>query len=149
MTHKPDDPRRLAHARRRSRRLAMQALYQWQLTGYDPKDILSQFKEDEDYGKCDGEYFRDLLMQITADAPALDALLEPHLERPMDRVDPVEAAILRVAAYELRSRLDVPYRVVLNEAIDLAKKFGADQSHKFVNSALDRVAQQLRRLEMG
>lgn len=144
------DMRRLAHARRRARRLAMQALYQWQLTGYEPKDILSQFRADPDEMKnADDAYFRDLLLGVTGDAVALDALLEPYLDRRVEMVDPVERAILRLATFELRDRLDVPTKVAINEAVELARKFGAEQGHRFINGVLDHAAKKIRLKDEG
>lgn len=139
------DTRRLVHARRRSRRCAMQALYQWQLTGYEPKDILAQFRDDEETAKADWDYFRESLLGVTADTATLDALLEPHMDRKMEMVDPVERAILRLATWEFRNRPDVPYRVVIDEAVELAKKFGAEQGHRYVNAVLDKTAKAIRK----
>lgn len=135
-------------ARSKARRLAMQAVYQWQMTAHDAADILAQFLADEDNRGVDAEYFEALVRGVVQGCPALDAALAPTLARPLDEVDPVERAVLRVAAYELQHRLDVPYRVVLNEAVALAKKFGAEQGHTFVNAALDKLARELRAVEM-
>lgn len=136
-------------ARSRARRRAMQALYQWQMSGNDLQDIDQQFQMELDTSKLDMDYFRELLHEVPAHLNELDALLSPHMERPLENVDPVEQAILRIAAYELSKRLDVPFRVVLNEAVELCKKFGATKSHAFVNGVLDKVAQQLRKEELG
>ena len=135
-------------ARTKARRLAMQAVYQWQMTAHDVVDILAQFLTDEDNRGADVEYFEALVRGVVQGHAALDALLAPMLARPLDEVDPVERAVLRVAAFELQQRLDVPYRVVLNEAVALAKKFGAEQGHTFVNAALDKLARTLRAVEM-
>lgn len=144
------DLNKLIHARRKSRRLAMQALYQWQLTDQLPKDILAQFQEEEEIESADPDYFRELLLEVTGRQAELDAAVEPYIDRKtMAEVDPVERAILRIAVYELAHRLDVPYRVVVNEAIELTKKFGADQAHRFVNGVLDRLAQELRKTEVS
>ena len=126
----------------------MQAVYQWQMTAHDAADILAQFFADEDNRGVDAEYFEVLVRGVVQGCAALDAALAPTLARPLDEVDPVERAVLRVAAYELQHRLDVPYRVVLNEAVALAKKFGAEQGHTFVNAALDKLARELRAVEM-
>lgn len=128
--------------------MAVQALYQWQVTGGDPRDILSQFAEDRDYWKVDKDYFRDILMEVPGNVERLDALLVPFFERSITTADPVELAILRLAAYELLQRLEVPYRVVLDEAINLEKTFGAEQGHRFVNGVLDKLGRQLRVQEM-
>jgi N utilization substance protein B len=135
-------------ARSKARRLAMQAVYQWQMTAQDAADILAQFLADEDNRGVDAEYFETLVRSVVQGCAALDTLLAPTLARPLDEVDPVERAVLRVAAYELKHRPDVPYRVVLNEAVALAKKFGAEQGHTFVNAALDKLARELRAVEL-
>jgi transcription antitermination protein NusB len=135
-------------ARSKARRLAMQAVYQWSMTAHDAADILAQFLADEDNRGVDAEYFEALVRGVVQGHAALDAALAPTLARPLDEVDPVERAVLRVAAYELKHRLDVPYRVVLNEAVALTKKFGAEQGHAFVNAALDKLARELRAVEI-
>ena len=122
----------------------MQALYQWQMTGQDVAVIEAQFQDDQDMGKADVGYFQELLQQIPVRVKEIDAALTPFLDRPLPQVDPVELAILRIAGYELRYRLDVPYRVVINEAVEIAKKFGAEQGHRFINGVLDKAARQLR-----
>ncbi len=131
-----------------SRRLALQALYQWQMTGQPPHEIETQFREDENASKSDFGYFSELLRGVAGRVDELDASLSGHLERPVEAVDPVERAILRVAAYELAHRPEVPYKVIINEAVDLAKRFGAEQGHRFVNGVLDRLAVRLRPAEM-
>lgn len=141
--------RQLNRARHVARRLAVQSLYQWQLTGDSPKDILAQFREDRTLGDADSSYFRELLLGVPEQAEAIDAALSPYLDRPLDRVDPVERAILRLAGYEMMHRLDVPYRVIINEAVDLAKVFGAEQGHRFINGVLDKAVRQLRAVETG
>jgi N utilization substance protein B len=133
-----------AHARARSRRLAMQALYQWDLSGTELAEIQRQFAEAEDFQRADRDYFVELLQTVPARLDALDREIAAFLDRPMEQVDPVERAILRIATYELQYRIDVPYRVILNEAITLARKFGAEQGHAFVNGVLDRLAHKLR-----
>jgi N utilization substance protein B len=133
-----------AHARARSRRLAMQALYQWDLSGTELAEIQRQFAEAEDFQRADRDYFVELLRTVPARLDDLDREIAVFLDRPMQQVDPVERAILRIAAYELQYRIDVPYRVILNEAITLARKFGAEQGHAFVNGVLDRLARKLR-----
>jgi N utilization substance protein B len=127
----------------------MQALYQWQMTGQDIQDVVNQFLTTQDVSRADIEYFRELLSKIPGEVDQLDAALSPFMERSMDEVDPVERAILRLSAYELMRRPDIPYRVVINEAIELTKKFGADQAHRFVNGVLDKAVQDLRKLETG
>ena len=134
-------------ARRRARRCAVQALYQWQVSGNDLNDIETQFRAVPDNQKADFDYFHELLHQVPAHAGELDSVLTPYLDRPIPELDPVERAILRLCAYELMHRLDVPYRVVINEGVDLAKMYGADQSHKYINGVLDKLARELRPVE--
>lgn len=140
--------RHASAARSKARRLAMQAVYQWQMTAQDAADVIAQFLADEDNRGADNEYFQALVRGVVQGHAQLDALLAPTLARPLHEVDPVERAVLRVAAFELQQRVDVPYRVVLNEAVALTKKFGAEQGHTFVNAALDRLARELRAVEM-
>jgi len=128
-----------AHARARARRYAMQALYQWDLSGTDLPAIRRQFLESEDFSKADQSYFVELLRKIPKDIDSIDINIAEYTDRPLARVDPVERAVLRIAMYELLSRPDIPYRVVINEAILMAKKFGAEQGHAFVNGILDRI----------
>lgn len=134
----------LAKARGKARRLAMQALYQWQMTGDDIDGIERQFVEENDMKNVDQEYFAELLLGVLQELPAIDTELEKHMARSVSSVDPVERAILRIAAYEFIKRPDVPYRVVLNEAVVLTKKFCAAKSHTFVNAVLDKVARNTR-----
>ncbi len=137
------DPR----ARRQARRALVQALYQWQLSGDSAREIARQFEANGSLDKADGDYFFDCLRGVVNDAAALDACFEPYLDRKLDALDHVEKAILRAGTYELKARVDTPYRVVLNEYIELAKTFGAEDSHTYVNGILDRVAMELRSVE--
>ena len=136
-----------AHARARSRRFAMQALYQWDLSGMDLAEIQRQFAEADDFNRADRDYFIELLKSVPARLEPIDRDIAEYLDRPMTQVDPVERAILRIATYELLYRIDVPYRVILNEAITLTRKFGAEQGHAFVNGVLDKLARKLRPVE--
>lgn len=122
----------------------MQALYQWQLTGDDPADIVVQFVEGRDMGRADVDYFRELARAIPAAVERLDADIAPLLERSLALVDPVERGILRLACYELRERPEIPARVVIDEAVQLARRFGASQGHRFINGVVDRLAHRLR-----
>ncbi len=142
-------PERAGRARSLSRKLAMQALYQWQLTGQTAAELRSQYANDEGFGDADAEYFRELIDGITDGAAALDATLGALIDRPVEQLDPVERAVLLIGLYELGQRLDVPYRVVINEGIELAKRFGATEGHKFVNAVLDRAARSLRAAEQA
>lgn len=130
-----------------ARRCAVQALYQWQLTAQDPASIAAHFIADQDLLKADGDYFRELTQRVPAQVMSIDAALQPFLDRPLAQVDPVEQAILRVAGYELMQRPELGYRIVINEAVELAKLLGAEQGHRFVNGVLDKLAQRVRNLE--
>ncbi|MFW5969896.1 MAG: transcription antitermination factor NusB [Halofilum sp. (in: g-proteobacteria)] len=140
---------RASSGRRRARRFLVQALYQWQVSGEDPGDVLIQFVDGRNLGNADIEYFRELMRAIPADVEALDALIAPLLERSVAMIDPVERGILRLACHELRDRLEVPGRVVIDESVELAKAFGAEQGHRFVNGVVDRLARRLRPREFG
>ncbi len=131
--------------RRKARRLAVQAIYSWQMSGNPVADIEHEFLTEQDTKGADLAYFRELLVGVVSQASNLDAKLKPNLARLVEEVDPLELAILRLGAYELLHRDDVPYKVVINEAIELAKTFGAEESHKFVNGVLDKLAISLRR----
>ena len=131
-------------ARGRARRRALQALYAWQLSGTPISGVIEQFRHEQDMEVADLEYFEDLVKGVAAHLEELDAGLAPLLDRPVAQVDPIERGVLRLAAYELRHRTDVPYRVVLNEAIEVTKRFGADHGHSYVNGVLDRLAAQWR-----
>ena len=126
----------------------MQALYQRQLTGQSAADIEAQFFKQENMRKTDVPFFQELLHAIPDRISTLDGQLVPLLDRPIDRVDPVERAILRIGTFELNFRPDIPCRVIINEAVELAKGFGAEQSHKYINGVLDRVARRTRAAEM-
>lgn len=123
-----------------ARRCAAQALYQWQMTGQEPAIIANEFLADQDLLKADPEYFRELVHETPKCVAEIDAALEPFLDRPLVQVDPVEQAILRIGGYELIQRPDIAYRIVINEAVELAKLFGAEQGHRFVNGVLDKLA---------
>jgi len=142
-------PARGSRARSVARKLAMQALYQWQLTGQLAADINLQFLDSDDVVGADREYFTELVKGCIGSADQLAAAMQPFLDRPLEQLDPVEKAILMIGLYELRSRVDVPYRVVINEAVDLCKRFGATDAHKYVNAVLDRAAVALRSAERG
>jgi N utilization substance protein B len=143
------DKRSSGRSRNWARRFAMQALYQWQLTQQDIGLINAQFLTEQDTSKADLVYFQELLQQTPLRLEAIKAALDPYLDRPFAQIDPVECAILWLAGYELLYRQDVPYRVVINEAVELAKKFGAEQGHRFINGVLDKAARQLRQDEIA
>lgn len=132
--------------RRKARQLIMQALYQWKISRMEPLDIKLQFHEDNP-GKIDWEYFDDVFSEIPKQIELLNGCLVPHLDRDLDALDPVEAALLYLGTYELANRIDVPYRVVINECVELAKSYGATDSHKYINGVLDKLAPTLRAAE--
>ena len=140
--------RSLAQRRVLARRLALQALYQWQVAGQDLREIEGQFLQRDESHESDLGYFHDLLHGVPEQLDRLDRELGAFLDRPLGEVDPVERAVLRMGAYELLLRSDIPYRVVINEAVELAKRFGAEQGHRYVNGVLDRLARRLRSLEV-
>lgn len=125
--------------RRKARRLAVQAIYSWQLSGNNIADVEHEFLTEQSLDGVDVAYFRELFSGVATKKTQLDELIILHLERPIDEVSPVEKAIVRLATYELTFRKDVPYKIAINEAIELAKAFGADESHKFVNGLLDKL----------
>ncbi|UTF59698.1 transcription antitermination factor NusB [Gilvimarinus sp. DA14] len=136
-------------ARRKARHYAMQGLYQWKMSGNSVNVIEASFRTDYDMKNVDIAYFHELLHQVPAKLDQVEEVYVPHLqERSGEELDPITEALLRLAAYELKFRIDVPYKVVINEAVALAKKFGATDSHKFVNGVLDRAAAQVRALEV-
>ncbi|MET0070465.1 MAG: transcription antitermination factor NusB [Candidatus Thiodiazotropha sp.] len=139
----------MSEKRSQARKHAVQAIYQWQMAGQDVADIINQFLEEQDLGSFEIPYFQELMKGVPGHLGELDELLKPTLDRAIESVDPVERAILRLGAYELSHKPEVPYRVVINEAVELAKVFGAEQGHKFVNGVLDQVAKKVRAAEVG
>lgn len=135
-------------ARSRSRRRALQALYAWQMSNSPIAKVIEQFQHEQDMEIADLQYFEDLVQGVAKHHDELDAELEKYLDRTLAQVDPIERAVLLIAAYELRYRPDVPYRVVINEAIETSKRFGADQGHTYVNGVLDKAAADWRATEM-
>ena len=136
-------------ARTRARELLVQALYQMQITGHDRAELEKQFRERPEYAGVDQEYFDDALSSITRDTASLDSQLDELADRPMEQLDPVERAILYLGYYELQSVIAVPYKVVINEAVTLARRFGAEDGHKYINALLDRASETLRAVEHG
>lgn len=135
--------------RTRARRRALQAVYAWQLSGNPMREIEQQFAHEQDAEQADLAYFHALIFGVETAQQELDALLQPLLDRDIEQVDPIERAVLRLASWELSRRPDTPGRVVLNEALELAKRFGANQGHTYVNGILDPLARQLRASELG
>ncbi|MCE9678070.1 transcription antitermination factor NusB [Shewanella sp. AS1] len=125
--------------RRKARRLAVQAIYSWQLSGNNIADVEHEFLTEQKIDGVDISYFRELLAGTAGKCGQIDALITPHVERPFDEISPIEKAVLRLATYELTFRKDVPFKVAINEAIELAKAFGAEDGHKFVNGILDKI----------
>jgi transcription antitermination protein NusB len=145
MTARSERARAYASATRSvARKLALQALYRWQLNDCPWQDLVQEFGDAEDMPRADREYFRELVQGVSAEREALDAQLAGMMDRLPERLDPVEHAALLIALYELTSRPEVPYRVAINEAVSLTKRFGATDGHKFVNAVLDRAARTLR-----
>jgi transcription antitermination protein NusB len=138
----------MSQKKSQARRHAVQAIYQWQMVGHDVGEIVDQFLEEQDLNEFDVGYFQDLLRGVPQHLDEVDELLKPALDRVIDSVDPVERAVLRLGAYELGFKPEVPYRVVINEAVELTKVFGAEMGHKYVNGVLDRVAKTARAEEI-
>lgn len=138
----------LTEMRRNARNFALQALYQWSLAGQNVNEIEAQFRVDNDMSNTDTRLFSELLRGVIGASRDLDEAYRPFLDRPLDDLDPVERSVLRIGAYELLHRLQVPYRVAINESVELAKTFGATESHKYVNGILDKLAQRARAEEI-
>lgn len=137
----------LAAERHKARHYAMQALYQWHMAEAPINQIEAEFRTDYEFDHVDLEYFQALLHGVPASVTELEAVFEPMLDRKLDDLGPVERSLLRMGTWELQQRIDVPWKVVINEAVSLAKKFGATDSHKYINGVLDKVARQLRKAE--
>ena len=146
MTKRQD---RAARARSVARKFVLQALYQRQLAAHDFSELRKQYRAEEGFDDADPEYFDELLRGVTESMNDLDTRLAALIDRPVERLDPIERAVLWIGLYELGSRLEVPYRVVINEGVELAKRFGATEGHKFVNAVLDRAARELRAEEQA
>jgi N utilization substance protein B len=133
--------------RKRARDLLVQALYQWKLSGTEPKQIEAEFRADNGK-KTDWDFFHQAITYIAENTAALNALYSPHLDRAIDQLDPIETGILQLGMFELSQRVDVPYKVVINEYVELTKKYGSAESHKYINGVLDKTARQLRATEL-
>ena len=134
--------------RRRSRELALQGLYEWLLSAADPVSIDAHMREHEGFDKCDSEHFDALLHGCIAEAADLDAVLARHVDRKTTELSPVEHGVLLIGVYELKHCIDIPYKVAINEAVELAKAFGGTDGHKYVNGVLDKAAGDLRPVEV-
>lgn len=135
-------------ARHKARHYATQALYKWHMTRAEAAQIEAEFLTEYDMSKVDREYFHDILHGVMLESEMLNAMFSPHLDRTVEELGAVELALLQAGCYELKNRLDVPFRVVLNENVNLAKKFGATDSHKYINGVLDKVARETRQVEV-
>lgn len=144
----PDVAKSKSAKRREARQMATQALYQWHMANHSLNEIEAQFRVDNDFSNVDGAYFRELLHGVATHKTEIDAALKPCLDLTIDELDPVELAVLRLSTFELLKRIDVPYRVVINEGIELAKVYGSTDGHKFVNGVLDKLAPTLRAAEV-
>jgi N utilization substance protein B len=136
-------------ARRKARRLAMQALYQWHLSSSPVNQIEAEFISDHDMSKVDQEYFSEVLRGVPSTLSELDSYIETYTDRSTREMTPVELSILRMGAYELVHRIDVPFKVIINEGVELSKLFGASEGHRYVNGVLDKLAQSLRAAEVS
>jgi len=136
-------------SRTQARRLAMQGIYEWQMSSNNIGEIETRLLLDKKSKNIDLKLFHELLHNVPKETDQLDEFISEYIDRPMDEIDPVESAILRLGTYELSKRPDVPYRVVINEAVELAKTFGAEAGHKYVNGVMDKLAAKLRKPEVA
>jgi N utilization substance protein B len=139
----------LKSSRRRARELALQGIYQWRLSGNPAAQIEKQIAEEKNLGRYDAAFYSELLRGVLTNSPDLLAAVSPHLDRPLDELSPIEYSVLLLAAYELTFLPEIPYRVVINEAVELAKSYGGTDGHKYVNGVLDKLAAQVRALEVA
>jgi N utilization substance protein B len=137
-----------AGARTRARELMVQALYQKQIAGHTTAELVAQFREDATYQRVDQEYFDELFPAISNAQDELARKIDDLIDRPLEQLDPIELSILLIGVHELEHRIDIPYKVVINESVNLAKRFGAVDGHKYINACLDVAAQTLRAVEV-
>jgi len=137
-----------AGARTRARELMVQALYQKQIAGHSTSELVAQFKEDVAYARVDQDFFDELFPTISNGQADLEVKIDGLIDRPLEQLDPIELSILLIGIHELEARMDIPYRVVINEGVNLAKRFGALDGHKYINACLDVAAQSLREIEV-
>ena len=135
-------------ARTRARELMVQALYQKQLAGHSTSELISQFHEQVAYERVDQPYFDEVFPAISNSQDEIEIKIDELIDRPLEQLDPVERAILLIGVYELESRIDIPYRVVINESVNLAKRFGSIEGHKYINACLDTAAKSFREIEI-
>lgn len=136
-------------ARRKARHYGLQALYQWYMTKDPVGEIEIQFLADYDFSKVDIEFFHEIIHQVPACVSELESAFSPFLDRRLDELDPIELALLRLGSFELIKRIDIPYKVAINESVALAKKFGATDGHKYINGVLDKLAREVRTIELS
>ena len=136
-------------ARRWTREFAVQGLYEFYVGGHDPVSIRLRTESDENFKRADKEFFREMWRGLSEDWEPLVALVQPHIDRPFAQVSPIERSVILIGAWELKNRLDIPYRVAINESVELAKSFGGTDGHKWVNGVLDKLAPQLRADEVA
>lgn len=139
----------MSKARTNAREAAVQALYQWQMTSQSLPQIEQEFNQEARLKNAQKSYFVELFHGVPKQLTTIDLALTEFVDRPVEKIDPVERAILRISVYEILNRLDVPYRVILNEGVNLAKRFGAETSYKYINSILDKVAHKSRQIEIN
>ncbi len=139
----------MSQAKTNARKCAVQALYQWQMSGDSLGRIETYFLEEERLKGAQKSYFSEIFHGVPKELDVIDAALTEFVDRPVEKIDPVERAILRVGAYELIYRLETPYKVIINEGVNIAKEFGAEGSHKYVNGILDKVSQKQRAVEIA
>lgn len=137
-----------AGARTRARELMVQALYQKQIAGHTTAELVAQYHEDAAYERVDKEFFDELFPAISNGQATLEEKIDALIDRPLEQLDPIERAILLIGVQELETRIDIPYKVVINEGVNLARRFGATDSHKYINACLDAAAQRLREIEV-
>ncbi len=145
---KPLQKQQMVAMRSRARRLALQALYQWQISDHGTAELLNQFAADPAMKKADTEYFRELLTAVLKKAAEYQALITPLLDREWLQLDPIERSVLYIGAFELKDRPDLPFKVVINEGVKLAAEFGGTDSHNYINGVLDKLARELRPQEL-
>ena len=134
--------------RKKARHLLVQALYQWRMSGNSLVDIEAEFHVDNDMTRLDGGYFREIFYGVPKNLDAIEAAYSPYLDRKLDELDPIARAVLEMSCYEMMFRVDVPYKVVINEAVSLTRKFGATDSYKYINGVIDKVALDKRAIEV-
>jgi len=137
-----------AGARTRARELMVQALYQKQIAGHSTSELVAQFREDANYQRVDQKFFDELFPAISDGQDEIEKKIDGLIDRPLEQLDPIELCILLIGVHELGTRIDIPYKVVINEGVNLAKRFGSTDGHKYINACLDLAAQSLREIEV-